>query len=352
MMIREASRNDGKGLQDIQTRCTAGNTLKIVTVNEPDYFSRTGAYKECRVFVACENQRILGSVACAILKTTVGGQPVKAGYIFQAFVEPQFRGQGIVRKLYEHCEQFLLSQHVPIGFGLIMQDNQANRRAAGRTGYDACKGPRIEYLLTYRKMPVESAPKRIRAMTVDDAGAVCDLLNGMWNDYDLYEPMTVEKLLSDVRTIPEFGLDNILVVEAKGKVVACATYWDWSKITKITVKSWNTRLKLTAAALALARVFRKAPVLARPGNILKQWCLINFAFSSIEDFKLLLMHINNLAVDANIDQVCFVCNDGHKAIKDLTGFIRLGFDSMLYVKSFGARINLKSSHIWISGLGL
>ncbi len=352
MMIREASRDDGHELQDIQSRCVAGTTLKIVTVNEPDFFSRTGAYQECRVFVACDSERILGSVACAILDTTVGGRPEKAGYIFQAFVEPQLRGRGIVRKLYEHCEQFLKSRGVRIGFGLIMQDNEANRRAAGRAGYDALKGPCVEYVLTYRKMPVLNSSKRVRTMTTDDAAAVCDLLNRMWTGYDLYEPVTVEKLLSDIRSIPEFGLNNILIVEADGRIVACASYWDWSKITKITVRSWNARIKLTSAALGVARVFREVPVLTRPGKALKQWCLINFAFSSIEDFKILLTHINNLAVDSKIDQVCFVCNDGHAAVKDLTGFIRLGFDSMLYAKSLNGGMRLNNSHLWIGGLGL
>ncbi len=302
--------------------------------------------------MACDQHITIGSVACAILETFVNGRLKKTGYIFHAFVAPEFRGKGIVRKLYEHCEEFLKSQGVRIGYGLILQDNLANRRAAGRAGYEAYKGPRIEYLLTYRQMPVHSATKRIRTMTMADAGIVCDLLNRMWMGYDLYEPMTVKKLVSDIETIPGFDLDNIVIVEDNGRIVACASYWDWSEITKIAVISWNTRIKVTAIALDIARIFRNVPVLSKPGDVLRQWCLINFAFSSIEDFSLLLKYINNLVVDSRIDQLCFVSSKEHEGIKELNGFVRLGFDSMLYVKSFEGTINLKSSNLWINGIGL
>lgn len=351
-MIREANHDDGRALQSIQSRCIAGNTLKIATVNGPDFFARTSAYENCKVFVIYEGDRIVGSVACAVLDTVINGELEKTGYIFQAFVAPEFRGRGIARQLYEHCERFLKGQGVRMGYGLIMQDNLANRRAAEKAGYEAYEGPRIEYLFTFRKMPVESTTKRVRTMSPGDAGTVCDLLNAMWMGHDLYEPMTKEKLLSDTERIPGFGLGNILVVEEDGRIVACALYWDWSGITKITVKSWNIRIKMTSIALDIARAFCDLPVLTRPGNTLKQWCLINFAFSSIEDFAMLLKYLNNLAVDSGTDQLCFVCGKEHRAVKELKGFIRLGFNSMMYIKTFDDGLGLGNGGLWMSGVGL
>lgn len=351
-MIREANHDDGRVLQNIQSRCIAGNTLKIATVNGPDFFARTSAYENCKVFVIYEGDRIVGSVACAILDTVINGNLKKTGYIFQAFVAPEFRGRGIVRQLYEHCERFLKGQGVGMGYGLILRDNLANRRAAEKAGYEAYEGPRIEYLFTFRKMPVESATKRVRTMSPGDAGTVCDLLNAMWMGHDLYEPVTEEKLFSDIKRVPGLDLANVLVVEENGRVVACASYWDWSEITKVTVKSWNTRIKMTSIALDIARTFRDLPVLTRPGDTLRQWCLIHFAFSSIEDFAMLLRYINNLAVDSGIDQLCFVCSKEHKAVRELKGFLRLGFNSMMYVKTFDGGMNLGDAELWISGVSL
>ena len=352
MMIREARHNDGLALQYIQSQCIAGNTLKIATVNSPDFFARTSAYEDCKVFVTYEQDKIIGSVACAVLDTVINGNLEKTGYIFQAFVDPEFRGRGIIRRLYEHCEQFLKNQGVRMGYGLILQDNLANRRAVEKAGYEPYEGPRIEYLFTYKKMPVNHPTKKVRTMTLADIDTVCDLLNRMWMGHDLYEPTTRRKLLSDIERIPGFKLDNILVLEENGRVVACAAYWEWSQITKIRIKSWNTRIKVAAIALDIARVFRDLPMLTKPGNILKQWCLINFAFSSIEDFEMLLKHLNNLAVDSRIDQLCFVGSKEHPAVKELKGFIRLGFNSMLYAKRFDNGISLGNSDLWISGVGL
>lgn len=352
MMIREAKYEDGRALQSIQSRCIAGNTLRIVTVNGPDFFARTSAYEDCKVFVIYEEDQIIGSVACAVLNTVIDGKSEKTGYIFQAFVAPEFRGRGIIRRLYEHCEQFLKSQGIRMAYGLILQDNLANRRAAKKAGYEAYEGPRIEYLFTYKKVPVDNPKKKVRTMTMADIDSVCDLFNGMWMDHDLYEPTTKKRLLSDMERIPGFGRENTLVVEENGKIVACASYWDWSEITKIMVKSWNTRIKITAIALDVARTFRDLPQLTRPGNILKQWCLINFAFSSMEDFEMLLKHLNNLAVDSGIDQLCFVASKEHPAVKELKGFVRLGFNTMLYAKRFDSGVNLGNSDLWISGVGL
>lgn len=353
MMIREANYDDSRKLQGIQSRCVAGSTLRVVTVNGPDFFARTNAYEDCKVFVIYrQDKMIIGSVACAILDTVINGNPERSGYIFQAFVAPEFRGKGIIRQLYEHCEEFLRNRGVHVSYGLILQDNLANRRAAEKAGYAGYEGPRIEYLFTYRKMPVRSATKKVRPMTPADADTVCDLLNGMWMGHNLYEPMTKKKLLSDIARIPKFDWENILVVEENGRIVACASYWNWGEITEITVRSWNARIKMTAIALDIARIFRDLPVLTKPGDILRQWCLINFAFSSIEDFALLLKCLNNLAVDSGIDQLCFVCGKGHSAVKDLKGFLRIGFSSMLYVKTFDSGIDFTDSDLWISGAGL
>ena len=109
---------------------------------------------------------------------------------------------------------------------------------------------------------------------------------------------------------------------------------------------------MASIALDIARVFRDLPVLTGPGNTLKQWCLINFAFSSIEDFAMLLRYINNLAVDSGIDQLCFVCSKEHKAVRELKGFLRLGFNSMMYVKTFDGGMNLGDAELWISGVSL
>ncbi len=108
MILREATEKDGKALQELQSRCPQGTNLVAKVVNIPDFFSRAGVYEKCKVFIAEDGGTIKGSGACAIRNVRIDGQPDRVGYLFQAFVDPQYRRCGIAGSLLEAREQFLI----------------------------------------------------------------------------------------------------------------------------------------------------------------------------------------------------------------------------------------------------
>ena len=83
MDIREATPDDNEELQKLQTRCPQGTTLIVSTVNMPDFFARAKAYEDYKVYVAFENNHIIGSAACAIRNAVVSGKVEKVGHEFQ-----------------------------------------------------------------------------------------------------------------------------------------------------------------------------------------------------------------------------------------------------------------------------
>src|SRR4030043_1585988 len=107
MEIRPASEKDNAELQKLQAKCPQGTTLIVSTVNTPDFFARVRAYKDYQVYVACENDRIIGSAAWGIRDATVDGRVVKIGHQFQAFVHPEYRGRRIAGQLTQIREQYL-----------------------------------------------------------------------------------------------------------------------------------------------------------------------------------------------------------------------------------------------------
>jgi hypothetical protein len=66
MYIREAVPEDNHELQELQAKCPQGTTLITSVVNTPDFFTWAKVYETYKVYVACEDNRIIGSTACAI----------------------------------------------------------------------------------------------------------------------------------------------------------------------------------------------------------------------------------------------------------------------------------------------
>ena len=71
MNICETTIEDNQELQELQAKWTQGKTLIVSLVNTPDFFARAKVYKSYKVFVACEDNQIFGSAACAIREALV-----------------------------------------------------------------------------------------------------------------------------------------------------------------------------------------------------------------------------------------------------------------------------------------
>ena len=91
MDIREATVNDNQELQNIQAQCPMGASLIVSSVNAPDFFARAKAYERWKVYVACDNNRIIGSAATAIREAVINGSLKGIGYEFQYFTRPEYR---------------------------------------------------------------------------------------------------------------------------------------------------------------------------------------------------------------------------------------------------------------------
>lgn len=91
MEIREASFQESETLQGLQAQTPQGTSLIVSTVNIPDFFSRARAYDSWTVFNVYEENRIVGSGACAIRDAVLGEAIHRVGYEFQYFTAPDFR---------------------------------------------------------------------------------------------------------------------------------------------------------------------------------------------------------------------------------------------------------------------
>ena len=175
MDIRQATADDNIELQQLQARCPQGTTLIVSLVNTPDFFARVKAYEDYNVYVACENNRIIASAACALRDAVVNGKVVKVGHEFQAFVDPEYRGRRIAGQLHQVRENYLQQHGAVLAYALIMEGNTPSMRYLGRQGFQRHRTLVMPSIMVYQKMDTASR-LNVRPIAQEDLATVANLV--------------------------------------------------------------------------------------------------------------------------------------------------------------------------------
>jgi GNAT superfamily N-acetyltransferase len=351
MYIREATQNDNEELQKLQARCPQGTTLIVSTINTPDFFARVKAYSDYKVYVAIEDNRIVGSTACALRNALVNGKEEKIGHVFQAFVDPEYRGRRIAGQMHQVREEYLRQQGAVLGYSLIIEGNRPSMHYIGREGFKRHRTITMPGLAVYKEMPVESVYKT-KTAEIDDLPDIASLVNETWQDYELYEPKSADGLQQFITRTPGYNCDNLLLLEENGKKLACLGFWDWSQVMKISVERLNMKMRLVRLFVDLARFFRPMPSAPRPGEILKQIMLTPIGFKHPKYLAPLLKTINNLARQKGIGYIYCVCEQDHPLLSAIHGFIRIDTSIHVYIKYLRENMILDNKPLFIDGIDL
>jgi len=128
-------------------------------------------------------------------------------------------------------------------------------------------------------------------------------------------------------------LDNLLVLEDRGEILACLGFWDWNRITRITVEAGRFGV-------------------LKPGDILKQMVLTPIGFKDPECLSPLLRHVNNEALLGGIQQIFCVCERDHVLLDSMSGFTRVDIGAHLYVKLLQQDVWMGDQPVFVNGVDL
>ncbi len=333
IVIRAATENDAAALQALQARCPQGASLVISTVNAPDFFGRARIYAERAVLVAEDGGRIVGSAACAVRPALVDGAIRPVGYEFQYFVDPDQRQRGIARMLREAVEEYLRAHNAVLSYAAIVEGNTPSLNLFTRQGFHVHRTLTMYGLLVYRQHELPSTYS-VRSATAADLDAIARLCNQTWAGRELYLPFNAASLAEFIERTPAYSLDNLLVAEQDGALVACAGYWDWGAITKVTVKAFNQRLRRLATLLRWGGKLFTLPQLPSVGSELRQWIVTPLGMRSPQATNTLLREINNRALSQNIDFVFASADRPHPLSASLKGLFHADTQLSIVVKYF------------------
>lgn len=351
MNMREAMADDNRQLQELQAKCPQGTKLIVSLVNMPDFFARAKPYESNKVYIACEDNRIIGSAACGMRRALINGDIKRVGYEFQYFTSPDYRGKGVAQQLHKQIEDHLIQRSTVLSYLLVIEGNFPAMRLFASLGFKHHRNLVMPGLPIYKERDV--SPKgNIKPVTTEDLSAVAKLLNETWQGYDLYEPTSAEALAQFIKRTPAYSFDNFLILKDRGEILACLGFWDWGKIMKITMKARSLKMQMMGFLIDIARNFRPMPRIPRPGDTLKQWCLTPIGFKDPQYLAVLLRYLNNLALQRGIEQIFCICERGHALLSSMKGFIHVDTAIHLYVKPLQQDASMGDRPVFIDGIDL
>lgn len=346
MEIRQAAPEDNEELQRLQAQCPQGTSLVVSTVNTPDFFSRVKAYESYRVFVACEQARIIGSGACALRSGVINGNIERVGYEFQYFISPYYRRKGVARQLRQHIEEYLIQQRAALSYALIMEGNLPSMRLFESSGF------KIHRLLDMRALPIRKekqarSHEKIRTARSEDLSVVSQLLNDTWRNYELFQPTSVDTLTRFIDRTPAFNLNDIFVLEGQEGISACLGYWDWSQVMRVTVEKLSRKMRWMGRLLVMTGIM---PRFIKPGDTMKQIMLTLIGFKDPSDLAILVRYLSNQVLRKGVEQIFCICERGDSVLKSTKGFIHIDTTMQLYVKPLRRNVIMTSGPVFIDGI--
>jgi GNAT superfamily N-acetyltransferase len=351
MYIREATSDDNGALIALQGKCPQGTTLIVSTINTPDFFARAKVYEDYKIYVMCDDKYIIASAACGLRKARINDKVQKVGHEFQTFVDPEYRGKRIAGQLHQVREDYLIKQGSVLSYAIIMEGNLPSMQHTERQGFKRYQTLVMPSIAVFQEMTTTQRGN-IRPMVLEDLPTVTEVVNGTWKEYDFYEQITAEDLSRLIARIPEYHYEDIYVLEEDGKIVAVLGFWDWSKVTKVTVKAFSIKMRLILYGLNAMRVFRPMPNPPKVGKTLKQIVLTPIGFKELTQIVTLLKYMNNKAYSEGIEQIFFIINRNHPILSSLKGFIHIDTRMHLYVKPLKENLALSGLPVFINGLDL
>ena len=351
MYVREAAATDNDNLIALQKKCPQGTTIVVLSVNTPDFFGRVKVYRDYRVFVACEDDRIIASAACALRDVRINGDIEKVAYEFQLFVDPGYRGRRIAGQLHEVREEYIRKQGAALSYGIIMEGNIPSMRHTERQGFQRYRTLVMPCISVFREMEVRTEGE-VRTVVPGDLPTVATLINDTWRNYDFYEPLTAAGLDALIARVPGYSYDNLSVLEKDGKIMACLGFWDWSSVMQVTVQALSRKMRVMNLVLDTVGLFRPVPALPKPGSLLKQIVLTPLGFRETKHIAALLRHLNNRALGGGIEQIFLICEKSHPVLDSLKKFTHIDTDMNLYIKSLKEDLVLSDRPVFIDGLDL
>jgi ribosomal protein S18 acetylase RimI-like enzyme len=217
MDIRRYHPDDDPALMALERLCPRGVPEPFVHYRRR-FIDRAAIFPDHELLIAEDQDNVVGTIALCVKQTTIRGNPVALGYVFDARVNPAVRRQGIGQALIDAVDQYLLGRGVDGVYAHILSTNVSSLRLFAKMGYARV---RQLLLLTYQPYPLSEIPHWMPRHTADHTTDQ-DFVRAVHGRRDLYVQDVADQL-------KDFGFQR-WTLDLGGALFAGVSLFDQSNV--------------------------------------------------------------------------------------------------------------------------
>jgi hypothetical protein len=299
LRISEYTPDDDAEALALEGACVQGKSL-VLKYKRPSFRARSMVYAKHKILCARMDGRLAGIAAWAEKEVTLRGRRIRAAYMYDARVHPDFRKKGVSLRLAHACFEHVGTAADCIYTWVAGQNERCLKPATRLLGMK-----RLEPF-TYVVFPVF---KRRR-------------VNAEWCDASAGE--THENYLrhnGNMDFIPDFDERSLLGFVSSIKLSnsgSCAcSIWTNEGLLEEQVVSIPQIYRLIRAVARPLRPWMDLPHIPKPAEILRSWFLFDFSAEESKDAKKLISIVNNLALKENRQFLYLLLQDNSPLLRDM-----------------------------------
>jgi len=273
----------------LERACAQGSRYRM-SFRRPTFRRRAENFADHRLVTARIEGKLVGIGAVAFKDVVVAGEPLRAGFGFDARVHPEHRRCGIGHAIGEALEAYG-GDRLDLVYAWCIDDNRAMRALAKTLGVRDVGGYAYLVYPTYRDLVPARSP---REATLDEVHRMACEVGG---PFDFY---------TDPRAGGRLDGHTGSWLLSDGRHRAGCSAWDNAQILSEVIESLPLPLRLArtlTTAPGLSRL--RWPHIPQPGEALKSWYLFDAFATDPGSARDLIRHVAAEARSRGIDY-CYV----------------------------------------------
>jgi len=318
---RLANSEDNQGLLELTASSGMAGETSLLIDRKPDFFSLLNMRGESKVFVAVDDNIIIGSLCVSFQQVYIGGQVLPFYYIGDFKVAESFRNKGIGLQLCDELANYIISKDADLAFLNVSKGNAKPfsffKNRPNIPDFENIGVFKIHQFIGRRKRTL-SKDYKIEYTGVNDE--LIEFLNSSYCKYELGSVITKEKLQGTY----------CFLFRHKNDIIAAMCLIDTMNVKQniVTKISWEMKsvLKVMQIFKGILRI-SKMPSLNQPVRMI----YIKYLAVKTPERKLVKFMINHAREVAYQKSYSFVSIGLHEKDplnKSFSGMLKLTFNSI------------------------
>ncbi len=287
---RLATNNDNQQLIELTAASGMAGEISLRIDRKPDFFSLLNMRGETKVFVALEDDKIIGSLCVSLQQVYVGEEIFPFYYVGDFKVAEPYRNKGIGLQLCNELANYVVPAGADLAFLNVSKGNSKPfsffKDRPGIPDFDNIGIFKIHQFLG-KKGKAQHAQYKIELTPV--SGEVIEFLNAHYCKYELGSVITKEKLEGC----------EIFTIREKNKIIAAMCLMDTMQVKQNVVTGMSWKMKALVRFMnAISRLSgtSKMPVLNEPVRMIYiKYLAVNGHDKQL--VKLMVNHARNMVYE-------------------------------------------------------